>query len=172
MSFSSSTIGEIRIFAGNFPPRNWAFCNGEILLINDHAALYSVIGNTYGGDGRTTLGLPDLRGRVAIGPGRGPGLSNRTPGENLGQEMVALNTQNLPPHAHSLEVSSAVGNVKSPVGAKPATSNDGENNFTTADGDGEMVTSVTGDSRPHDNMQPSLAINYIICLNGEYPARS
>ena len=159
------------MFAGNFAPRNWAICGGQILPINKNTSLYSVIGDTYGGDGRTTLGLPDLRGRVAIGYGNGTALSFRNLGTKSGNETVTLNAQNLPPHTHSLEVSSAVGNVKSPVGAKPATSNDGENNFTTADGDGEMITSATGDSRPLDNMQPSLAINYIICVAGEYPIR-
>ncbi len=186
------TIGEVRIFAGTFAPRNWALCQGQLLAINSNTALFSIVGTIYGGDGRTTFGLPALRGRVAIGEGFGPGLTNRTLGQKSGVENVVLNQNEMPSHTHSItnsgmQASSANATQSQPTGgsslASPGTGSG--RSFTSTLGYNMATPDVTlnsgatpptigntGGNLPHNNMQPFQVLHYIICLNGIYPSRN
>lgn len=137
-------IGVIKIFAGNFAPQGWLFCDGSLLPISQYQALYSLLGLTYGGDGRTTFGLPDLRGRVPIGIGEAPGLAPHSLGQKLGTETNVLTSAN-----------TGVSFVPS----------------TSPTGTGSMTAVPTGQNTPVNNVQPSLALNYIICWQGLYPMR-
>jgi microcystin-dependent protein len=176
-------IGEIRMFGGNFPPRNWAFCDGQLLAISQNDALFSIIGTIYGGDGRTTFGLPDLRGRAAIGPGNGPGLPQYRLGERGGQVELNLTAQNLPSHAHTLNASNAAGTGSNPAGNFPAVSQvqverGGESLEVKAYGtapNSQMAGNTignTGGGVPFGVRNPCLGAYYIICLVGIYPSRS
>ncbi|MBD3243816.1 MAG: phage tail protein [Chitinivibrionales bacterium] len=173
-------IGEIRMFAGNFAPRGWAFCDGQLLPISQHTALFSLLGTTYGGDGSTTFGLPDLRGRVPVHPGHGPGLTIRGLGEKGGQEQVTLTAAQMPSHTHAVTTTvaadSAVGTSDSPkerVPARNASSTPAYSDSATTTLDGVQTTaSPSGGNQPHNNMQPYQAINFIICIVGVYPSRS
>jgi microcystin-dependent protein len=177
-------LAEVRIFAGNFAPRSWAFCEGQLLPINSNQALFSLIGTIYGGDGRTTFGLPDLRGRTVIGPGNGPGLSSRREGQKGGSETNVLNVLQLPSHTHALAVDvkqrahADTGTLDDPTGAWMAGNDQGDKTFSSSN-DVDMgaltVTATagnTGGSQPVNNMQPWLAVYYIICLQGIFPSRS
>ena len=180
------TIGEVRMFAGNFAPRSWAFCQGQILAISSNSALFSIIGTIYGGDGRTTMALPDLRGRAAIGQGIGPGLSDRRLGALGGAEYHALTISEMPNHNHpnAIQASSSNAAQSQPTsGSSIAAPGSGEGrNFqptlgyanATPDTNLNVGTStgVNGGSVSHNNMSPFLAINYIICLQGIFPSRS
>ncbi|NVB39024.1 phage tail protein [Pseudenhygromyxa sp. WMMC2535] len=166
-------IGQIIIFAGNFAPRGWAMCHGQLLSISENTALFSILGTTYGGNGKTTFGLPDLRGRVPISAGDGPGLSVHTLGQKSGAEQVTLSAANMPSHNHSLNVfsgdakqSSASGNVLGDAQTQVYSSD--SPNATAS----EHAIANTGGSQPVSTMQPYLAINYIIALQGLYPSRS
>jgi len=174
---SSPFIGQIALFAGNFAPRGWAFCNGQILSIAQATPLYAIIGTTYGGDGQNTFGLPDLRGRVPIGYGSNTGAtSQRSLGETGGTEQVTLNVTQLPAHNHSVNVNSQdVGNQPSPSGNYLATPDRRGNNYSDqvpAAALGPAAIGSQGGSQPHPNMQPYLAINYIIALEGIFPDRN
>ncbi len=170
-------IGQILMFAGNFAPRGWAFCNGQLLSISSNSALFSILGTTYGGDGRTTFGLPDLRGRVAVAPGQGPGLSEYRLGQKGGQEGVTLTTTEMPAHSHSLNVVNSDGNTNSPANNTLAgfgTSAPPSGNWSTSAPNAMAAgTSIggTGASAPHNNIQPFLAVQFIICTEGIYPSR-
>ena len=174
---SEPFVGEITMFAGNFAPRGWAFCDGQLLAVSQNDALFSILGTTYGGDGRTTFGLPDLRGRAAMHAGSGPGLSTYRLGAKGGVEHVTLTTSQMPSHNHGVEsVSDTVGNQPSPGSHLPAAeagaSADLWSNLAT---DGDMKSSMiknTGGSKQHENRQPYEAVNYIIALVGLYPSRS
>lgn len=181
------TIGEIRIFAGNFAPRTWAFCDGQLLAISSNTALFSIIGTTYGGDGRTTFSLPDLRGRVAISPGTGPGLPNFQLGERGGQVDNFLNINQLPQHNHSVVANVSSGNAtqnSATSGASIASPGSGSGrsftptagfNATTPDvslNGNSVVSGFTGGNLPVNNIQPFLGTYYIICLFGIFPSRS
>jgi microcystin-dependent protein len=163
------------MFAGNFAPRGWAFCDGQLLAISSNSALFSILGTTYGGDGRVTFGLPDLRGRAPIhaGGSQGPGLSRRRLGEKGGSENVTLAVQQLPPHNHKLKADEAVANQVTPEGNVLASKNrtklysDGPANKDM----GASSIGNAGGGQAHPNMQPYLGINYIICLQGIYPSR-
>lgn len=168
-------IGGIIGFGGNFAPRAWSFCNGNLLAISSNTALFSLLGTAYGGDGRTTFGLPDLRGRVPISAGTGPGLSTYRLGERGGQETVTLTTTQIPSHNHVVYP----GYSNAPVTSNPSGAYPGEfpagNNFygTTKSGNmGASTVGNTGGSQWHTNLQPFLAINWIICLQGIFPSRS
>ncbi|AKF79208.1 Microcystin-dependent protein [Myxococcus fulvus] len=173
---SEPYIGEIRMFAGNFAPRGWAFCQGQILSIAQNTALFSILGTTYGGNGQTTFALPDLRGRYPMQPGQGPGLSPRTLGEQGGSETVTLISTQMPAHTHSLNVSSQQGDTETPVGTVLAADNAGAIfNYRAAPIDGTMnpaAIGVAGGSQPHNNMSPFLCINFIIALEGIFPSRN
>lgn len=167
------TIGEIILFAGNFAPRNWAFCDGQLLSIQSNPSLFSIIGDYYGGDAQTTFALPDLRGRAPVHAGRGPGLSPRNLGQKFGSEQISLRIAELPSHHHFPQASNAAGNAQDPINNVNA--DEGNQTFSlfqTSSNGMMMQTTETGGNLPHDNMQPSLVMNYIICIAGIYPQRS
>lgn len=174
---SEPFVAEIRIFAGNFSPRGWAFCNGQLLPVSQNTALFSLIGTTYGGDGRSTMALPDLQGRAPMHPGNGPGLTARRLGERGGTEQVTLSEAQMPSHHHSVQGPttgrSGVANAKDPANAIFAiTEGDSYSDATSSPVDmAPGVLPVTGGSQPHNNMQPLLTMNFIIALVGLYPSR-
>ncbi len=175
---SDPFVAEIRMFAGNFAPRNWAFCNGQILPISQNTALFSLIGTFYGGNGTSNFALPDLRGRSAMHWGNGPGLSSRVIGEVGGENSVTLLSSEMPLHSHS--ISGAVIANSSPS-ATPA-SNTLFTNSSPNQLYGTVVGSpvplapqsitVVGGTQPHNNTQPYLAVSFIICTAGVFPARN
>ncbi len=172
---SEPFIAEIRIFAGNFAPRGWAFCNGQLLPIAQNTSLFSLIGTTYGGDGRTTTALPDLQGRAPMHPGRGPGLSSRRLGERTGSETVALTVSTIPSHTHQMKGASTPSNSNAPSAAATLGRSTGGNAYGPATSTADMSAGTlanAGGGQPHNNMQPYLAINFIIALVGLYPSRS
>lgn len=172
---SEPFIAEVRIFAGNFAPRGWAFCDGQLLPIAQNTALFSLIGTTYGGDGRTTTGLPNLKGRLPMHPGRGPGLTSRRLGEEGGTEHVSLTQANLPGHTHAMAADPAPGVSRSPSSGDSIARSLGSNAYGAASGLVPMAPETIvqeGGSQPHDNMQPFLAMYFIIALSGQYPSRA
>ena len=182
-SQSEPFLGEVVLFAGNFAPRGWAFCEGQLLPISQNTALFSLLGTTYGGDGRTTFALPDLRGRLAIHAGTGPGLSNRRLGDKFGAETVQLTVTQLPSHSHiatsattEIAVSTDAGDESTANGNFIANHPNAFNTNATVGAilanSSSNATSSTGGSQSHNNVQPSLAINYIIALQGTYPSRN
>jgi len=167
-------IGDIYIFAGDFAPRGWAFCDGQLLAISQNQALFSILGTTYGGNGQTTFALPDLRGRAPMHFGQGPGLSNRTLGERAGSEGVALAQTEMPPHNHIAGGSAATGTTTNPVNGVWAASARSDAQYS-ARGTVSMnaaALGATGSNQPHNNMQPFLALRFIIALEGVYPSRN
>lgn len=195
-------LAQIIMFGGNFAPRGWAFCNGQLLAIAQNQALFSLLGTTYGGDGRTTFGLPDLRGRVAVHSGngdRGPGLSSYRLGARGGTETVTLTTAQMPSHSHLTSNNPALDqhillsktqavNYEPAPGDVPAAANfpgslgatnvktfgpaTNTVNGQTISGSAGLTINPTGGSQWHTNVQPYLAINYIIALQGTFPSRS
>lgn len=192
-------IGEIRGFAGNFAPKNWAFCQGQIINIASNTALFSILGTTYGGNGTTTFGLPNLAGRVAIGAGQGPGLPNVTLGQTAGSIGVTLNSTQMPMHTH-MAIQSGVATTMASSGdatlataapgsvlATPGTLsgrtftatlgyNANQPDITLASGavntsGMSYVNSPMGGNQPHENRQPYLGMNYVICMYGIFPSR-
>lgn len=173
-------LGEIRLLPFNFAPRGWALCQGQTLSIAQNSALFALLGTQYGGDGRTTFGLPDLRGRAALGMGQGQGLSLYPLGTMTGTESVTLFTANLPAHTHPLSgatvpVSTAAGTTNSPAGGyfAPAAGQYGDSG-----GGGNMAAGLlngtsgsTGDGGAHENRMPFLVLNYCIALQGVFPQR-
>ena len=164
-------LGQIIMFGGSFAPQGWAFCEGQLLPINQNTALFSLLGTIYGGDGITTFALPDLRGRVPIGQGNGPGLAPRQWGEQSGTEQNTLNTTQLPEHNHALAAKEE-GNAADPNGNFIAGT--GSNVFGTASDSTMDNTSISnvGGGQPVNNMQPFLCVNFIIALEGVYPPRN
>jgi microcystin-dependent protein len=180
-------LGQVVLFGGNFAPLNWAFCQGQLLSIAQNTALFSILGTTYGGDGQTTFALPDLRGRVAVGTGAGPGLSPWDLGELQGNETIGLNTSQMPMHNHAVMVSNNTATSPNATntgtcylaastgsyGGDPLSVNMYYNDSVPpADVLGNNSISSSGGSQPHQNIQPSLGLNYIICTEGIYPSRS
>jgi microcystin-dependent protein len=167
-------VGEIMLFAGNYAPRGWALCNGQLLPINQNQALFALLGTTYGGNGVTTFALPDLRGRVPMHAGQGPGLSNRLLGEQAGAETHTLTVAEMPAHSHAASARAGNGTSASPGGLLPARDPAGTPHY----GSGPDTTlapeaiGVAGGSQPHENMQPYLVINYCIALQGVFPPQS
>ena len=158
-------LGEIRLFAGNFAPAGWMFCQGQLLPISENETLFNLIGTTYGGDGQSTFALPDLQSRVPIHQGNGFILA-----ETGGAEQVTLTTQQIPAHSHTLAASTATASSRSAVGGVPAAL-PAEVAWSSAAADEAMgFTSVAGGSQPHDNMQPYLGLSFIICLSGVFPS--
>jgi microcystin-dependent protein len=166
-------LAEVRLFAGNFAPLGWAFCNGQILSISQNTALFSLLGTTYGGNGQTTFALPDFRGRVPIHPGQGPGLSLRDLGEVEGSETVTLLTTEIPSHTHTMSGSTANGTADAPGGKVLARSPAAVNQYgPTADTSlAAQAVASSGGGQPHNNMAPCLGLSYIIALAGIYPSR-
>ena len=168
---SEPFLGEIRLFGFNFAPRGWGMCNGQLLNVSQNEALFSLLGTTYGGDGRTTFGLPDLRGRSAMGAGTGAGLSPRNLGQKVGAEEVVLTTQQIPAHKHSLHAASEQADQSKPAGHELA----GGTFYHAVATDTVMANSSIGNAgggQGHANVQPTLVMNYCIALVGVYPSRS
>ena len=161
-------LGEIRPFAFGFPPKGWASCDGQLLPIAQNTALFSLLGTMYGGDGRTTFALPDLRGRAGMHVN-----SAHTQGERGGQESVTLTTAQIPLHSHTANCSNVAGTQTSPAGKFWAQDSDGNVVFNNAGGATMAATAIgnTGGA-PHPNMQPYLVVNYCIALQGIFPSRS
>jgi len=159
---SEPFVGEIRLFGGNFAPRGWAMCDGQLLPISQNQSLYSLLGTTYGGDGRTTFGLPDLRGRMAMHPGEGPGLTPRQLGQKGGYERVALSADEMPAHVHAISGSGAVKRVLSFFFGRA----------TDVPEAAPAETQTAGGGQSHENMPPFQTMNFIIALQGIYPSRS
>lgn len=168
-------IGQIMLFAGTYAPKGWAFCEGQLLSISQNTALFSLLGTQFGGDGINTFALPDLRGRVVVGPGNGPGLSPKTQGQQGGVESVTLTANQMPQHTHGVmcDTQSPPPALKnSPAGNLPAnlSSGTGYGPGTNATMSQAMIQ-ASGGSQPHENMQPWACIHYIIALTGLYPPR-
>ncbi len=172
---SEPFVGEIRMFAGNFAPRGWAFCDGQLLAVSQNDALFSLLGTIYGGDGRTTYGLPDLRDRIPIHAGTGPGLSPRRLGSKGGQEKVTLTVNQLPSHRHGWKASSGAAQQVQPAAHALASGSNIYIQNPSAGSIGNMgsksITS-TGGSRSHSNFQPYLCVHFILALFGIYPSRN
>jgi microcystin-dependent protein len=173
---SEPFIAEVRIFAGNFAPRGWAFCDGQLLPISQNTALFSLIGTTYGGDGRTTTQLPDLRGRTPMHAGRGPGLTDRRLGQRGGSEAITVTETQIPNHDHNAQAYTRPGDLADPSNRSLARSSgpntyqsDATNNLTLMN---SAALAPTGGSQAHNNMQPYLTLSFIIALVGLYPSRS
>jgi microcystin-dependent protein len=168
-------LGEIRNFGFNFPPRNWAQCAGQLLSIQQNTALFSLLGTMYGGNGTTNFALPDLRGRMPIGWGQGPGLSNYVQGEVGGTENTTLLISNLPSHNHALNAKTGGGNQGAPTGNLLAASDQRNSQYTSATADTTLAANAignTGSGNSFSNMQPFLTMNYCIALTGIFPARN
>lgn len=166
-------IGEIKLVPYNFAPRGWAFCQGQLMAISQNDALFSLLGTTYGGDGQLTFGLPDLRGRVAVGMGTGPGLPPMSLGETGGTESETLSLNAIPSHGHGTVVSADLGTVGDPAGALPARSPMALGYAYGTSSSGSMggdPVQVEGGSQPHENRQPFTTLNYVIALEGIYPS--
>ena len=174
---SEPFVGEIKMFAGNFAPRSWAFCDGQLLAVSQNDALFSLFGTIYGGDGRTTFGLPDMRGRFPIhaGAGAGPGLTPRSLGTKSGNETEAIQAHHMPAHSHTVRYSDDQADSLSPEGNVFATSATGDWQYSSAAADatlhGNSIGSIGG-SQPHENIPPVLCINFIVALWGIYPSRN
>jgi microcystin-dependent protein len=170
-------VGEIRMFGLNFPPKNWAFCNGQLMPISQNTALFSLLGTFYGGDGKSTFALPNLQDASPMNWGQGPGLSERFLGETGGEQNVTLLQTEMPAHAHQVPCSSAVGNATSPAGRICASARLGRstpNLYSASTPLSQMnaaASEVVGSSFPHNNMPPYLVLNFCIALLGVYPPR-
>ena len=176
-------VAEIRIFPFNFPPKGWAFCNGQLLPISQNTALFSLIGTFYGGDGKSTFGLPNLQGMTPMFYGQGPGLSLHDIGETGGEETVTLLTTEIPAHGHTVNATTSKGNTDQPSGSllgegqssvQEAT---GAMNYYTAQTSplvqmNPAVTGVAGGGFPHNNLMPYLTLNFCIALQGVFPPRT
>lgn len=165
-------LGEIMLFASNFAPRGWVECDGRLLDIASYEALFNIIGTTYGGDGFSTFGVPDLRGRCIISQGTGPGLSSRVIGEVLGAESVALTANQLPGHTHNAIATSAAADTPTLAQRLPAVA-ESPAYATFNNAPIELASSAVsnaGGSQPHNNRQPSLALTYCIAVEGVFPS--
>ncbi|MEM7214391.1 MAG: tail fiber protein [Pseudomonadota bacterium] len=182
---SEPFIAEVRIWANNFAPRSWAYCDGQLLPISQNTALFSLLGTTYGGDGRTDFGLPNLQGRACMHPGRGPGLTARRLGETGGSTTVTLNINEVPNHDHEVMSASQrtdTGTSRNPIENKFAidvefgTEGKGYSSVPASSPPltamASQAVSITGGSQAHDNDQPYLALGFCIALEGIYPSRS
>jgi microcystin-dependent protein len=170
-TMSNPFVGEIRLFSFNFPPNGWAFCNGQLLPIAQNSALFDLIGTTYGGDGSTTFGLPDLRGRVPVNQGQGPGLSNYVIGQVAGVESVALSQSQLPAHNHSVFAQKSPAGAGKPGGkllAETAANTYGSGASTTMN---PAMIGATGGGQAVSIVQPYLTLNYCISLTGIFPSQ-
>lgn len=169
-------VGEIRAFPFNFAPKGWALCNGQLLPLTQNTALFSLLGTNYGGDGKSTFGLPDLQGRVAIHPGQGPGLSWHDLGEEGGVEFVTLLESEIPAHAHPISASADEGESRRPIAGHYVAESTPGDRF--APGSSTTVTMApkamapAGGNLPHNNMMPYLTVNYCIAMQGVFPPRS
>ena len=176
---SEPYVAEIKMFAGNFAPRGYAFCSGQLLSIAQNTALFALLGTNYGGDGRVTFGLPDLQGRAPMYWGQGPGLTQRFIGELGGEQNVTLISTEMPAHNHFLQCNVSGGASNNPQGATFGAALRGSPPFYTAQPTQQQTVpmapqalGITGGSQPHNNMQPYLAVSFIIALQGIFPPRN
>lgn len=178
---SSPFVATIQMFPFNFAPKGWAFCAGQILPLSQNTALFSLLGTTYGGDGKSTFALPNLQGNSPLQPGQGPGLTLYDLGETTGSQTVTLLQSEIPSHNHSFSATSNPGTVITSSNNQLATAHNGSKtifndcNYLTGGGVNVVMspfcTSVYGSSQPHDNMQPYLTLNFCIALQGVFPPR-
>lgn len=164
-------VAEIRIFPFNFPPKGWAFCDGQLLPISQNTALFSLLGTTYGGDGKSTFALPDLQGSAAMQPGQGQGLSLRDLGEMSGVESITLLQSEMPLHNHILNTSNNDGNNTQPAGRYTGRGNAIYGPIAAANLMAFQTIGIAGGGLPHNNMQPYLTLNFCIALQGVFPQR-
>jgi microcystin-dependent protein len=172
---TSPLLGQIVLYPYNFAPRGWAFCNGQILSIAQHTALFSILGTTYGGNGQTTFALPDLRGRVAVHAGQGPGLSPYDLGQQSGSEQATLIGTDLPQHSHAAVGTNNAANNPNPVGQGWAADGAGIATQYAAAANAQMnprAIGMTGGGGPHNNIMPVLTLNFCIALQGIFPSRN
>ena len=173
---SSPFIGQIIETGFNFAPRNWATCDGQIMSIAQNTALFSLLGTTYGGNGQTTFALPDLRGRVPIHMGQGPGLSLKVIGQVSGSESVTVISSQMPQHNHLVNVNGGNGNLKNPNGNFAAAVQGTNTNIYSGTSNGTTLSpqavGIAGGNQPHNNMQPYGVHNFTICLFGVFPSRN
>lgn len=169
---SEPYLGQIEAYAFNFAPRGWLMCDGQLLPIQQYQSLYSLLGTTYGGDGRTTFALPDLRGRTSLNFGDGAGLTNRTIGEKSGQETVSLNVGDIPSHTHTASGSNEEAGSTTPGGNVPATTAVPIYQSTPNTAMNANMIGLAGGGQPHNNMQPYLVLNWCICIEGLFPPRN
>ncbi|TMP42174.1 phage tail protein [Pseudoalteromonas citrea] len=175
---SDSFIGDIKMMATTFAPRQWAMCNGTIMAVNQNQPLFALIGAQYGGDGRSSFGLPDMRGRIPVHFGQGPGLQNYPLAAKTGLEEVTLQKSQIPAHTHSLQASNNSANSSSAIGNVLARSPETETAYTSDAGTSKvqelsaMAVESAGNTQPHNNMMPYLAIHFVICLQGIFPSRN
>ncbi len=165
-------LGEIIMFGGNYAPRGWALCDGQLLPISQNDALFSILGTTYGGDGRTSFGLPDLRGRVPVHAGSGPGLTSRPLGQKAGVEHVTLNITQIPPHTHKPRASDNQADEQLPGTHVMADDGNAIPIYSNTPNTDMQDTTSAGGGQAHDNMQPYQVVNFIIALQGTYPPRN
>ncbi len=165
-------VGEIRMFAGNFAPAGWFFCEGQIVPISEYETLFQLIGTTYGGDGQNTFALPDLRGRLPVHQGNGPGLNSRILAETGGTETVTVTTAQMPAHTHPMLTNNAVANSPNPGNNLLGLSTQVNMFFgdTPAQALNAASVSTVGGSQPHENMQPYLCLSFIISVYGIFPS--
>jgi len=172
---SDQFVAEIRIFPFNFPPTGWAFCDGQLLPISQNTALFSLLGTTYGGDGKSTFALPNLQGSAPMQPGQGQGLSLRDLGEQSGVETVTLLTSEIPIHTHALLAAVDPATVQIPTNLSCLTRSSGgsaySSNLSGLVAMAPQTLSIAGGSLPHNNMQPYLTLNFCIALQGIFPQR-
>jgi len=167
-------VAEIRIYPFNFAPKGWAFCDGQILPLSQNTALFSLLGTTYGGDGKSNFALPNMQGNAPMHPGQGPGLSLHDLGETGGSETVSLLESEIPSHSHSLSISGQTGLQNTPQGQLPAVG-EGINLYANPSPLTQMnpnMLAPAGGDQPHNNMQPYLTLNFCIALQGVYPPRT
>jgi microcystin-dependent protein len=167
-------VGEIRMFAGNFNPNGWMFCEGQLLPISEFETLFQLIGTTYGGDGQSTFALPDLRGRLPLHFGTGAGQTFQL-AESSGVESVTLTTNQIPIHTHAMLCSSVAGNSTNPANGIAAFSDLNQYSTQAANtqmGNPALSSNITGGSQPHDNFMPYLCVNFIISLFGIFPSQT
>jgi len=167
-------VAEIRIFPFNFAPKGWAFCDGQLLPLSQNTALFSLLGTTYGGDGKSNFALPNLQGNAPMHPGQGPGLSLHDLGETGGSDTVSLLESEIPSHSHQMSVSSQLATANDVLGQLFAMG-DGINLYGAATALTQMADqglAPAGGDQPHNNMQPYLTLNFCIALQGVYPPRT
>ncbi|MEP6900145.1 MAG: tail fiber protein [Actinomycetota bacterium] len=171
---SEPFIAEIRMFGGNFAPRGWALCNGQIMSIAQNTALFSILGTTYGGNGTNNFGLPNLQSNAPMGAGQGPGLTDRSLGEIGGSSSVTLTQSEMATHIHTVNAATAGAADSSPNGEVFGSAGRGRTGiFTNVAPTVQMApVSVVGGSQPHNNRQPYLAVSFIIALQGIFPSRN
>ena len=170
-------VAEIRIFPFNFAPKGWAFCDGQLLPLSQNTALFSLLGTTYGGDGKSNFALPDLQGSAPMHPGQGPGLSLHDLGEVGGSETVTLLESEIPAHGHTLRANTDFADVQTPSSARSIARSQNANAYKAPSGQPQVAMSPSalapaGGGQPHNNMQPYLTLNFNIALQGVYPPRT